>query len=175
MTKNGGYYKNGIQHRTTYCDLAGESPKLSRKRDGRNTSEGVWRRLGLQRPSKHTQSCLTPLSYVARCVGGKAEFMRLARLSSDPLIRGLVSRWDSLSRSDKRYVSLEDLCEAFGLDAAELFGAVVAACHANGFDTARLVWLCDAHLSVVEAIIKGGLKADGNGKRERLLRIINLL
>src|SRR5215204_3639572 len=114
---------------------------VSSDRRFRGRSVGVWRRLGLPKPQRpeHSQSFLSPLAYVSRCLGGKDEFMRLARLSTDERVRGLVSRWDSLSRSDRRYISLEDLCEASGVEAADLYGAVVAASYARGLDFSPLL------------------------------------
>src|ERR671913_1250590 len=125
---------------------AGESPKSGRKRDGRNTSEGVWKRLGLPRPTPKHRQGFSPLGYVARCVGGKEAFMNLARLSSEPLVKGIVSRRDSLSQSDRRYVSLEDLCEACGIEPATLFGAVVSAGYTEGYDISPLLCACFGYL-----------------------------
>jgi hypothetical protein len=145
-------------------------------RKSRNCSAGVWRRLGLNKPpSKHRQSCLSPLSYVARCVGGKAKFMNLARLSADERVQRLVSVWDGASRSDRRYLNIEGLAEACGIEPAGLFGAVVAACYEKGFDTSHLVLASYNYLNMVEAIVKGGLKTDGGGKRERLLKWVGLI
>lgn len=154
---------------------AEESPKFRRKRDGRNTLEGVFRRLGLPKPSPKHSRGFSPLNYVARCVGGKSQFMELARLSPDVRVRRLVSVWDRASRSDRRYLSVEGLAEACGVEQAELFGAVVTACYENGIDTSRLLGASYSYLLIVEALIKGGLRAKGHSKRKRLLRQIGLL
>lgn len=152
---------------------AGERPKFARRKDGRNNSEGVWRRLGLSRPPKHRQG-FSSLGYVARCVGGKAEFMNLARLSTDERVRGLVVIWDGASRSDQRYLSLEDLCEACGVEPADLFGAVVAACYECGVDISSLLRACCGYLASIEATITGALREGGNHKRERIMKRMRL-
>ena len=108
-------------------------------------------------------------------MGGKEAFMNLARLSSDKRVQRLVAVWNGASRSDRRYLSIEDLAEACEIGPAELFGAVVAGGHAIGFDTARLMWLCYVHLRMVEATVRGALREEGSDKRQRILRLAGLL
>src|ERR1700750_440743 len=98
----------------------------------RNGSSGAWRRLGLSKPRALKTPFLSPLSLAARKVGGKAEFINLARLSTDESVTALVRLWDRLSKSDQRYIALDNLCEACGIAAGQFYGAVVAAAYANG-------------------------------------------
>jgi hypothetical protein len=95
--------------------------------------------------------------------------MELALLSSDERVKALARRWDSLSRSDRRYVSLDDLCAACDIQPEELFGAVVAATFANGYDTDPLITAVFQYLKNFEAMIREARKEGGSRKRERLL------
>jgi hypothetical protein len=148
---------------------------LGTHRRYRNCSVGVARRLGLSRPLSRRQPCMSQLAYVAKMTGGKHNFIEMARLSNDERVRGLVRRWNSTSPSDQKYISLDSLCEACGIEPAELFGAVVAGCYESGLDTSPLVLASFNYLRVVEAIIRCGLRAEGDDKRERLLRRVGLL
>jgi hypothetical protein len=155
--------------------LAGESTLFAIRKAKGNGSEGAWRRLGLIRPPTRTGQFMSPLTYIARAVGGKSAFMDVARLSVDRRVRELVRRWDGLSRHDQRYISLDALCEACGIEPAELFGAAVASCHMNGLDAGPIVASSFNYLLAVEALIRGGLRVAGESKRERLLRQVGLL
>jgi len=165
--------KSSVRHGVCPAE---QRPKSGGKRDGRNNSEGVWKRLGLLRPTpKHRLSFMSPLSYVARYVGGKAEFMNLARLSTDERIRRLVSAWDGASRSDRRYLSIEGLAEACDIDPADLFGAVAAACYENGLDFSPLLRACYGYLEAVEATVRGALREGGSRERERMMKRMRLV
>lgn len=149
---------------------AGESSKSGRKRDGRNNSEGVWRRLGLPKPlAKHRHGGMSLFNYVVRRVGGKAEFLKLARLSTDESVVALVRLWDRLSKSDQRYVALDNLCEACGVAPEQFYGAVVAAAYANGLDVSVLVVATFDYLKILETCIEGAFKAAGSKNREKLI------
>jgi hypothetical protein len=101
--------------------------------------------------------------------------MNLARLSRDEKVGGIVSRWDGLSRSDRRYISLEDLCDACAVEPAELVGAIAAGCYEGGLDVRPLVAASFNYLLAVGALIRGGLTPEGDDKRKRLLRRIGFL
>jgi hypothetical protein len=154
--------------------VSGRTKRPILKRKVSNRSAGVARRLGLQRVLT-PRSFTSQLGLAARRVGGKSHFMELARLSRDERIRGLVSRWNCLSRSDRRYISLEDLCEAYGVEPAELYGAVVAACYAAGRDTTPLLKACYAFQEVVRATVRGALKERGAREREKIFKRMGLL
>lgn len=135
----------------------------------RNSSAGAWKRLGLSKPRTLNNPFLSPLSLAARKTGGKAEFMKLARLSTDDDIVALVGRWNRLSNSDQRYVSLDALCEACGIAPEQFFGAVVAAAHANGLDVSGLFVVIFDYLKILEKCIAGALKQAGSKNREKLI------
>jgi hypothetical protein len=135
----------------------------------RNGSSGAWKRLGLSKPRTLKTPFLSPLSVAARKIGGKAEFMKLARLSTDKRIGALVSLWERLSKSDQRYVSLDNLCEACGIAPEKVFGAVIAAAHASGLDASGLFVAAFDHLKILENCIEGALKEAGSNDRKKLL------
>lgn len=135
----------------------------------RNGSSGAWRRLGLSKPRTFKSPFLSPLGLAARKLGGKAEFLKLARLSTDESVMALVRLWDRLSKSDQRYISLDNLCEARGIAPEQFYGAVVAAAYANGLDVSVLVVATFDYLKILEGCIEGAFKAAGSKNREKLI------
>jgi hypothetical protein len=101
--------------------------------------------------------------------------MRLARLSPDERVQRLVSVWDGASRSDRRYLSVGSLAAACGVEAAELFGAVVAAGYAGGYDVSTLLRACYRYQEVVRATARGALRESGSRERARIISRIGLL
>jgi hypothetical protein len=105
--------------------------------------------------------------------------MELARLSSDEGVRRVVSLWDGLSTSDRRYVSLDDLCEAGGVRDDLLFGMVVGAVAVHGLyeeEAKRLRAAPEEHVRVVEEFMRRG-QCDGwkYGDKRRFCRAVGLL
>jgi hypothetical protein len=140
----------------------------------RNCSIGAARRLGLDRPLGPKRPFTSPLGLAARRVGGKSKFIDLCRLSSDGRVQALVRRWDNLSSSDRRYISMDDLAEASGLQPEELFGAVVSAAFAAGLDVEPLLTACFGYLQLIARITQEGLKPRGAGARLRVLALIEI-
>jgi hypothetical protein len=110
------------------------------------------------------------LAYAAsRLPGGKHAFMEYARLCTEERIKALVHRWESLSPSDQRRVSLEELCVACEVDPPELVGAVAAAAFRFNSDVSTLI-AAVAHPKVVEASIDRALQPDGIHDRKMLFQ-----
>jgi hypothetical protein len=89
-----------------------------------NRSLGVAKRLGLTRLTPKG-GFMTTLGYASYKIGGKSRFMELARLSDDVDVKKIIAIWDKLSKSDKRYVSLDDLCKAAGVNEHVLLSAII--------------------------------------------------
>jgi hypothetical protein len=64
------------------------------------------------------------LIYAVARFGGKEKFMEVASRSEDEGARKAASLWQGLSKSDRRYIGLNDLCAAAGIQPEELVGAV---------------------------------------------------
>ncbi len=105
-----------------------------------NTSGGARRRLGLVGPSPPKRPLRAPLTRVAlQLRGGKHTFMEIARHVKSERIQEVVRRWDALSRTDRRYISLDTLCEAVGVPAGEFLRAVISAAFEQNYDLSRLI------------------------------------
>ena len=134
-----------------------------------NRSLGVARRLGLNR-SLTPRPLTSPLALAARRIGGKSRFIELARLSTDEKVQTLVRRWGSISRSDRRYVSLDDLCEACDVAPEHLLRAVAEAAYVRDWEAGvLLVGAVFDYLRVLEAAARAARTEGGSRKRERLL------
>lgn len=105
-----------------------------------NTSGGARRRLGLVGPSPPKRPFRAPLTCVAlQLRGGKRTFMGIARHVKSERIQEVVRRWDALSRTDRRYISLDTLCEAVGVPPGEFLRAVISAAFEQNYDLSRLI------------------------------------
>ena len=91
---------------------------------------------------------------------GKFTFIECARLSDDPQVLSLVTRWDTLSHYDQRRMSIEELCEAVGLAPGKLLGKVVEAAFEFNSDVSNLI-AAVMHPDVVQASINRALQPKG--------------
>ncbi len=147
---------------------AAEKKPLPFRSPSSNTSAGTARRVGLSRPALCKLPFQGTLAYAAsRIPGGKYTFLEYARMCEENRIKALVHRWDNLSDSDRRRVSLEELCEACGVQPCELVGAVAAAAFKFNADVSTLI-AAIAHPKVVEASIDRALEAEGIDDRRML-------
>jgi hypothetical protein len=136
----------------------------------RNTSTGVVRRTGISKSRQPGTKFKGTLAYAAsRIQGGRTVFMEYARIASqsDERLMPLVEKWDSLSKSDKRYVNLDDLCEAVGIRLGMVVGAVADAAFEYNADVSKLM-AAVAHPAVVQATIDSALTPQGVQDRRML-------
>lgn len=138
------------------------------RKSNRNTAEGVARRLGVARLTPRS-TIMSLLSYAAARFGGKEKFMDLAGRSTDEGARRAASLWHGLSKSDRRYVVLDDLCAAAGIEPDELIGAVVAVGFREGFDVSPLLSAPAEQLRLLEAAFERAMREEGWPERKRLL------
>lgn len=134
-----------------------------------NRSVGVARRLGLRR-HLIPRPLTSPLGLAARRIGGKDRFIELARHSTDEKVQAVIRRWDSLSRSDRRYISLDDLCEACEVAPEQLLGEVVTVTYVADWQAGvLLVSAVFDYLCIVGVAARAARQEGGSRKRERIL------
>jgi hypothetical protein len=103
---------------------------MTRHRKISNRAVGVARRAGVQKTTLARRSFTRPLSYYAyKFPGGKFAFMEALRpaATDNPKIKDMVDRWFGLSKSDRRYICLDELAESVGIDARSVIVAVAVA------------------------------------------------
>jgi hypothetical protein len=66
-------------------------------------------------------------------------FIEYARLSDDDGVQAMVEKWDACSPSDRRALSISDVCAAVGLPFSKLLGEVTAAAFEHNTDVSKLV------------------------------------
>jgi hypothetical protein len=134
--------------------------------DKPNTSRGAARRAGVQKTTLPRRSFTRPLSYLAsQLPGGKAAFMQYARLGAEgsEKVAEMVRRWNSLSKSDRRYINLDELAQSVGLASDELVRAVArGSCQDGG-----VVFLLSAMTKRVNLTRKSLASALGNGPQSQ--------
>jgi len=108
-----------------------------------NTSAAASRRMGSSFlwPQKKDRRCGTFAHIASLFDGGKHGFMKLAAESENPVAKRASSRWQSISRSDQRYVSLEELCVVSAASPVELFGEVIKVAFGAGTDVSWMLAL----------------------------------
>ncbi len=105
-----------------------------------NTSGDARRRLRQVGPSPPKRPLRASLTRVAlRLHGGKRTFMGIARHVKSERIQEVVRRWEALSRADRRYISLDTLCEAVGVPPGEFLRAVISAAFEQNYDLSSLI------------------------------------
>lgn len=136
----------------------------------RNTSEGVAERSGVKKNKLQRLRFKGTLGYAAsRIHGGRKVFMEFVRIASqsDERLLPLVEKWDSLSRSDKRYVNLDDLCEAVGIRPGMVLGTAAEAAFDYNTDVSKLM-AAVAQPAIVQATIDSALTPEGVQDRKLL-------
>ena len=143
-------------------------------RSDRNCSTGVAKRLKLNRPLTSKSPFMSLLTYAAYRIGGKEIFMQLAQLSDDEKILKVVERWNRLSKSDKRYVSLDDLLFDSGVRDSEFLADVSGSAYFNGYYeiAMRLVFIQKEQMRVLRRNIKRAKRGDGYKEREKIFRFL---
>jgi hypothetical protein len=99
-------------------------------------------------------------------VGSKERFLEYARLSHDREIATLVERWDGLSSSDRRALSIPDLCTATGVPFSKLLGEVTAQAFEHNSDVSRLIAAVNQP-RVVGAAVRSAIRVGTAGVRDR--------
>lgn len=141
-----------------------------------NRSIGVARRLGLPEGLTSKPPFMTMLSYAAYKLGGKHRFMELAKLSNNDEVKRLVYIWNKLSKSDRRYVSLDDLCKAAGVDSNVLLLKAVSVDNLLECSISmRIIDLIMSQSVIVQTNIKKALKPNGYKERVKVLKAMGLL
>jgi hypothetical protein len=136
----------------------------SEGRPGKNCSArcDAARRLGLV-----SLPAINPIAIRAiQALGSKQHFIEYARLSHDEKIQALVARWDRLSPSDRRALSISDLCAATGLRFSKLLGAVTAQAFDQNTDVSSLIAAVNQP-RVVKAAVRSALCLGPAGVRDR--------
>jgi hypothetical protein len=136
----------------------------SENRPGKNCSarSDAARRLGLDAPP-----AINPLAVRAvQVIGSKQQFIEFARPSEDEGVRGLVQRWDRLSPSDRRAVSICDLCAAASVHFSKLLGEVTAQAFDSGMNVSGLL-AAVIQPQVVKAMVKSALRLGPPGVKDR--------
>lgn len=136
----------------------------------RNCSAGVARRLQANKPLAPKPPFMSLLTYAAYRIGGKEIFMQLAQLSEDEEVLKIVDRWNRLSKSDRRYVSLDNLLEGTGIRDIEFLAEVSTSAYFNGYYEIgkRLFFIHKEHMGVFRRIISRAEREDGYREREKL-------
>ena len=137
----------------------------------RNTSDGVSERSGVKKNSLTRLRFKGTLAYTASRIGGKDNFFDLVRQSAreNQWLMPLIEKWDSISKSDRRYICIDDLVSALDLSPGRVLGAVVETAFNDNLDVSRLiasVW----HPQVVEASIEKALTPEGEADRRMLFQ-----
>lgn len=138
------------------------------RKSTRNTVKGVARRLGVAQLTPRS-TIMSLLSYAAARFGGKEMLMDLASRSTDLGARKATSLWHGLSKSDRRYVGLDDLCAAAEIRPDELVGAVVAVGFREGIDVSPLLSAPAEQQQLLEAAFERAESEEGWRERKRLL------
>lgn len=94
--------------------------------------------------------------------------MEFARhVKDDPKIEQFVHKYDSLSVTDRRRMTLDDICEAVEVNPGDVLKAVVGIAYEVNTDVSNLV-ASVMHPKVVKASVKYALKEGGHRDREML-------
>ena len=102
---------------------------------------------------------------LARQAGGRRTFLELGALSDDEQVRQVAVVWNSLSARDKRTCSLEELCNAVGIEPSRLFGSVAVTAVRHNMDMTKLILALNApHL--MQELVERALQPDGDRERE---------
>lgn len=128
--------------------------------------DGTRSRLGL--PAKLPQNRLITYA-ISKVPGGKHAFFDYARQSGIDSIKSVVAAWDALSNTDKRYATVEDLCEKVGVIPRLFFAEVTAIAIEMNNDVSNLV-AAAFQPRIVEKSIKTALTTDGFKDREMQLQ-----
>lgn len=121
------------------------------------------RRLGFKQAPE-----INPLAvYAVQVAGSKQKFLAYARTSDHLGVQSLIEKYDSLSPSDRRALSITDLCIVCDLNFGVLLGEVSREAFNHNADVSRLlaaVW----QPRVVKATIDSAIKYAGpDGVRDR--------
>ena len=137
----------------------------------RNTSEGAVERSGVKKNKLQRLRFKGTLAYAASRIGGKENFFDLVRQSAreNKWLMPLVEKWDSISKSDRRYTNLDDLVTSLDLSPGRVLGAVVETAFNDNLDVSRLI-ASVRHPEVVEASIERALTPEGEADRRMLFQ-----
>jgi hypothetical protein len=145
-------------------------------RSTRNCSAGVAKRLKLNRPLSSKTPFMSLLTYAAYRIGGKEILMQLAQLSEKEKILKIAERWNRLSKSDRRYVSLDDLLFDSGVRDVEFLADVSNSAYFNGYYeiARRLFFIQKEQMGVFRRIMKQAEREEGYKEREKIFRFLSL-
>jgi hypothetical protein len=117
------------------------------------------------------------LTYAAYRIGGKEKFMELAKLSEDEKIQKIVEKWNKLSKSDHRYVNLDDLIEGTEVTSSYLLDEVGTAAYLNGYQEIGLeiITVFQEHIRIIEESMKRANTEEGFRDRRKLARHMGLI
>jgi hypothetical protein len=101
-----------------------------------------------------------------QALGSKRQLIEYARLSDDDGVLGLVQRWDRLSPSDRRALSISDLCAAASVRFSKLLGEVTAQAFDLNTDVSGLI-AAVTQPQVVKATVQSALRLGPEGVRDR--------
>ena len=143
-------------------------------RSTRNCSAGVAKRLQANKPLTPKPPFMSLLTYAAYRIGGKEFFMKLAQLSEEGKILKIVERWNRLSKSDRRYVSLDDLLKGTKIRDTEFLANISGSAYFNGlYEIAmRLSFIQKEQMEVFRRTMKRAEREDGYKEREKLFRFL---
>ncbi len=110
-------------------------------------------------------------------MGGKDKFIELASLSNNEDIKEIVNRWNRLSKSDRRYISLNNLIDGTGITEVSLV-AEVSMCAFENDLYEIVVLIANAPMEqyrILEKCLEGISKEEGFKERHRMARYYELI
>lgn len=113
---------------------------------------------------------IATLAYAFRSSGGKITAINAARLvaKSDPRYATFLHAYDTANETDKKSLTLEELCDASEIPHDEFLGTVTAALWNRNRDIGRLIAVA-AHPEIVDATIQAAKGQWGVADRRLLL------
>lgn len=110
-------------------------------------------------------------------MGGKDKFIELASHSKNEDIQKLVNRWNRLSKSDKRYISLNSLIDRTGITEINLLVEVSMCAFSLGYFEI-VILIANAPVEqfrIIEKCLEGISKEEGFKERYRMARYCGLI
>jgi hypothetical protein len=99
--------------------------------------------------------------------GSKRKFLEYARTSEHPGVRALIQKWDGLSRSDRRALTITDLCAASEMKFSTLLAEVTGQAFEHNSDVSKLL-AAVSQPRVVKATIDSAIRYLGpDGVKDR--------
>ena len=130
-------------------------------------------RIGVSVDALNAAPRITPL--LIRADGGLPQVINAMRLAvQDAVIGPFLRRYDSISASDRKHLSLEAVALAAGIDVTSLLGATMLALERQAQCEVRILAVT-SHAKITKARVRYGELPGGHRDRQALDQILGLL